>query len=97
MTELSRDLGVDTAILSRFTNDVLPKVRAIQEKVEQGEHLDDGAIAFLREILEDARSIQPQIELHPEYQEIYVSAVVLYKEIMDKALENEEGHKSQGA
>ncbi|QFY44682.1 hypothetical protein F6R98_20320 [Candidatus Methylospira mobilis] len=94
MTDSSRDLGVATAILSRFTNDVLPKVRAIQEQVERGEHLDDEAIAFLHEIFADARSFQPQIEHHPEYQEIYVSAVGLYKEIMDKALENEKGYKS---
>ncbi|MEW6037613.1 MAG: hypothetical protein AB1648_05115 [Pseudomonadota bacterium] len=89
MTEVSKDQGIAVALLTEFTTHRLPRVLAIQEKVERKEPLDNLDIGFLREVFETALTIKPQVDRQPEYQEIYARAVELYKEIMDKAMENE--------
>lgn len=89
MTESAKDLGVAMAFLTRFTTQRLPRALALKEKVERGERLDEGDIAFLHEVFETAEQIKPFVDHHPEYQEIYAQATQLYKEITKRALENE--------
>lgn len=89
MTESSKDLGVATALLTRFTEQRLPKALALKEKVERGDKLDEFDLAFLHEVLEGAEQIKPLVDSHPEYQEIYMRALALYQEIMGMALGNE--------
>jgi hypothetical protein len=88
-TKSAKDLGVATALLTRFTTQRLPRTLALKEKVERGERLDEGDIAFLHEVFETAGQIKSLVDRHPEYQEIYAQAAQLYKEITEKALDNE--------
>lgn len=48
-------------------------------------------MAFLEEVLSDARHIKPMVDEHPEWQSIYSKAVDLYDHILTKARENESG------
>ncbi len=91
MTESTKDLGIATALITRFTTQRLPKALSLKEKVEGGERLDEWDIAFLREVFGDAEQIKPLVDQHPDYQEIYAQAVSLYHEITERALENEKG------
>jgi hypothetical protein len=91
MTESNKDLGVATVVLERFTSERLPRALALKEKVDRGEKLDDRDLKFLHEVFTTARQIEYMVERHPEYQEIYAQATQLYKEITEKALENEKG------
>jgi len=91
MTEPDKDLGVATVVLERFTSERLPKALALKEKVDRGELLDDRDLKFLHEVFKTARQIEYMVDTHPEYQEIYAQAMHLYKEITEKALENEKG------
>ena len=45
--------------------------------------------AVLEEVFHDAHTIQPQVDKHPEYQQLVARLIHLYKEIMDKAMQNE--------
>jgi hypothetical protein len=89
MEESSRDSGVILAIAERFQKERLPRALALKEKVDKGELLNDFDIAFLEQVLEDASQIKPLIDQNPEWQEIAARALHLYKEITEKALENE--------
>ena len=46
-------------------------------------------IAFLEEVFSDAEHLQPLVDRHPEWHEMYVKISGLYKDIMSKAMENE--------
>lgn len=94
MTELSKDTGVAMALLERMRTQRLPRAFAIKEKVDRGEKLDGGDLAFLHEVFETAEQIKPMVDRHPEYQDIYAGALQLYKEITEKALKNEKGSPS---
>lgn len=95
MTDSSKDTGVILALVKRFETQRLPRARAIKEKVDQGDVLDEADIEFLNQVFEDAQHITPLLEKHPEWQAVVSGAVDLYKEIMDKATENEQRASSK--
>jgi len=89
MTEAAEDMGVIIALVKRFTEQRLPKLMALKERVELGECLSEYDIRFLDEILKDANRIMPLVDKHPKWQPLATRAMSLYKEITEKALENE--------
>ena len=62
----------------------------MKDKVDRGEKLSDFDIEFLGEVLADANNVKSIIDKHPEYKDLAFRVIHLYKEIMDKALENED-------
>ena len=89
MTDKSEDAGVIAVLVQRFESERLPRALDLKEKVDQGETLNDIDIAFLEQVLEDANKLGPLLERHDEYHKLVAQATSLYKEITDKALENE--------
>ncbi|MFO8153080.1 hypothetical protein [Guyparkeria sp.] len=90
MAEISRDVGILTAIADRMAQFRLPRAKEIKERVDRGEVLTDSDIDFLEKVFRDAGAIAPLLEKNPEYQEIAASAMALYTEITTKALANQE-------
>lgn len=95
MSEPTNDLGLITALMKRAVDIRLPRAEVLKEKVDAGGLLDDRDVAFLEEIFRDASTVAPLIEQHPEYREIGLRMLSLYKEITAKALENEQAKGGQ--
>jgi len=89
MSDSSHDAGVIQALLDRLNTQRLPRALAMKDKVNGGEPLSEYDLDYLKEVLKDATTLQPMIERHPEYQKLVAQVVHLYKEITDKATENE--------
>ncbi len=89
MSESSQDLGLITVLLKRLETQRLPRALALKERVDRGERLYDSDLAFLEEVFADTRQVKPFLDGYPQYQELAARMVNLYKEITDKALENE--------
>lgn len=83
------DAGVTQTLLDRMNNQRLPRALELKEKVDAGEPLGEYDLRFLEDVFADARTIQPMVDRHPEYQKLVARIIHLYKEILDKALENE--------
>ena len=96
MSEPTKDLGLVTALVTRATEHRLPRAEMLKAKVDAGEVLDDRDLAFLEEVLHDARSLIPLAEEHPEYKDIGMKMLSLYKDITTKALANEKAQSGQG-
>jgi N-acetylglutamate synthase-like GNAT family acetyltransferase len=90
MSNISKDTGTIFALLERFETQRLPRALALKEKVSQGERLGDTDIDYLKQIFTDAQQIKPLLDRYPEYESLVSRAIQLYKEITDKALENEQ-------
>ena len=89
MTDTSKDAGVIQALMERFSNQRLPRTLDIKEKVDAGEPLSEYDLKFLDEVFHDVQTIQPLLDRHPEHQQMVARAINLYKEILDKATQNE--------
>lgn len=89
MTDTSQDAGVIQTLVERLSNQRLPRALDLKAKVDAGETLSNFDLQFLEEVFDDAKHIRPLVERHPEYQELVARMTHLYKEIMDKAMENE--------
>jgi hypothetical protein len=85
----STDLGVITALLTRFETQRLPILLELKEKVDSGQPLNDADLEFLERIFDDARTTIPKLEKHPEMHQLMARAIRLYEEITTRALENE--------
>ena len=91
MIDTSKDAGVIEVLVERFEKHRLPRIHALQEKVDGGEVLNDMDLEYLEEVLEDAHQNKALVDRHPEWQEISARVISLYKQITEKALENEKG------
>jgi hypothetical protein len=89
MTDTPRDPGIIQVLLDRLNKQRLPRLLALKEKVDSGSRLDDVDLAFLNDALGNAHEIGPLVERNPQYQKLVAQVISLYKEITDKALENE--------
>lgn len=89
MDKNSEDAITITALLKQFTEHRLPHALALKTKVFKGEKLNDADMEFLDSVFHDAQYIFKLSDKYPEYQEIVSRGVHLYKEITEKALENE--------
>ena len=94
MADTSKDAGLIQVLAERLETQRLPRALSLKEKVDQGETLDDFDIKFLEEVFKDAQSVRGLVDRHPEWQDLAAKLIHLYKEITDKALENE---KAKGA
>lgn len=89
MSNPTQDAGVIQTLFDRLNTQRLPLALAMKERVDQGETLNEYDIAKLEEVFADAQTIQPLVDRHPEYQDLVGRVLHLYKEILDKAMENE--------
>lgn len=90
-----KDLGTILMLIERFETQRLPRAQALKKKVDRGERLDEADIAFLEKVQQDAQYVAPLVREHPEWQPIVTRAATLYKEIMDRALANEEKNRNK--
>jgi len=89
MTDTSKDAGLIQVLAEQLETKRLPRALSLKEKVENGETLDELDIRFLEQVFQDAQSIGPLVDRHPEWQDLATKMMLLYKEITEKALENE--------
>jgi len=89
MTDSSHDPGVMHTLVERLNSQRLPRALDIKKKVDAGETLGEYDLHFLKGVFHDVETIKPLIDRHPEYQQLAAKIIRLYKEIMDKAMENE--------
>jgi len=89
MSESSKDAGMIQVLADRLEKQRLPRALDIKEKVDKGGVLDEFDIEFLEQVFEDANTIKPLLDRHPEWQELAARMIHLYKEITETALKNE--------
>lgn len=90
MSNPIQDAGVIQTLVDRLNSQRLPLALSMKEKVDRGETLSEYDISKLDEIFADAQTIQPLVDRHPEYQDLVGRILHLYKDILDKAMENEQ-------
>jgi hypothetical protein len=93
VTEISKELGVLVVLAKRMVEERLPRALAIKERVDRGEVLTEPEIEYLEQVFTDAKSLAPIIDKDARARDVAGRMLSLYKEIMDKALQNEKAGK----
>jgi hypothetical protein len=88
MDQNEKDKGMLMVLLERFNKQRLPRALAMKKKVDAGELLDDYDHKYIKELQKDASQVKPIIERNPEYKELAANIINLYKEIIEKDIEN---------
>ena len=89
MSDVSKDAGVIAVLAKRMVEERLPKALAMKERIDKGGVLNDLDLAFLEQIVKDAGQLRPLMEKDPRVKELAGQMLQLYREITEKALENE--------
>jgi hypothetical protein len=89
MTDTSHDPGVIHALVERLNTQRLPRALDLKKKVDAGETLGEYDMNFLEGVFRDTETLRPLMDRHPEYHQLVANVIKLYKEILDKAMENE--------
>jgi hypothetical protein len=92
MSSTDKDLGIISVLLKRLETDELPAILAMKKAVEAGNLLSDGDIEYLHRVLEQADTdhLGPLLERHPEYRDLAASVFSTCRQIIERALENEQ-------
>ena len=93
MSNISKDAGTIAVLAKRMVEERLPRAIAMKERVDRGELLNDLDMKFLEQVVADASAIGPLMQKEPRVREVAGRMVQLYKEITEKALENEKAKK----
>ena len=90
MTNHRQQNGMMVTLMERFKTQRLPLIMEIKEQVDQGNRLGEYDRLFLEEVIKDAQRNIRYVEEIPECQHMFIQLAHLYKQIMDKAVENEQ-------
>jgi hypothetical protein len=90
MTNHRQQNGMMVTLMERFKTQRLPRIMEIKEQVDQGNRLGEYDRLFLEEVIKDAQRNIRHVEEIPECQHMFIQLAHLYKQIMDKAVENEQ-------
>ena len=91
MSDSTTDAGLIEVLLERLEKQRLPRLLSMKDKVDEGSSLDELELDFLENAIADARKVIPLIDRHPEHQVFATQVMELYKNIIDKAMQNEKG------
>jgi len=89
MMEHTSEEHVLELLIERFEKERLPRLLDIHKRVGKGESLNEGDLAFLTHVIQDAQENKPLIDRHPDWHNLCANVFFLYEEITRKALENE--------
>ena len=89
MKKSTSSQGVIFALLERLEKHRLPRLLSIHERVSNGEVLSDRDLVFLKQVHTDTAQVKPLLDEKPEYHSLVKKFTGLYKNITDKAFENE--------
>ena len=88
MTEISKETGTIAVLAKRMVEERLPKALAMKARVDKGELLSDLDLAFLEDVVAGSKQNWSLLK-DPRVLEVAGRMVQLYREITEKALENE--------
>ncbi len=88
-----KEEGIIQMLLERYQEQRLPRLLDIKENVDQGQTLNEFDLEFLEQVLSESQQNKHLVDDHPEFQDLFMRGIALYKEITEKALENEQAAK----
>jgi hypothetical protein len=81
--------GIMAMLVERFEGQHLGRLLELKSTVEGGGRLGEYDSSYLASVFFEAMQSKLLVDKHPEYHDLYTRAVRLYRDITERALENE--------
>lgn len=91
MDKSTSEVGVITAVIERLVTQKLPRLQALEAKLDKGEPLNDSELEFLEQVSTDGNEVMRMIDRHPEYHDLAAKVLELCTKIISKAVDVEKG------
>ena len=88
-------VGVFHTLMLEFERHHLPRLLRLKDKVDNGEAINDVDFDFLCNEIKNACMTKHMTVIYPELEDFCLCVGHLYKELCDKAVENEKNKISQ--
>ena len=95
MTNADDDTGALMAIVQNWDTQTRPRLEKIKASVDSGGPIAEVDLEFLEQIHAQSGRNEALFDRNPEYKRLLAMAVRFYKEIIDRALENERNAQSK--
>ena len=89
MSNPAHDKILVQLLIKRLVNQGLPRVLQMKEKVLRSQPLNEFDISYLHQMLKETTRLKVLVDHNPQYHALVLRMSNLYKEITEKALENE--------
>ena len=83
-----KDKGVIAVLLKRFEHERYPRIKLLEEKVDNGAVLDQYDLTYLEQVLMDTHQVIAIVTRHPEYGSLAKETLLMYEDIMTKSQQN---------
>lgn len=82
--------AVKEAVLEQLNNEDLPKLLQLQERVDNGEAINDHDLQLLERVMQEIHSLQSLAQNNPELEKLFAQVTALYTDTTAKAVDNED-------
>ena len=83
-----KDKGVIAVLLKRFEHERYPRIKQLEQKVDNGAVLDQDDLTYLEQVLMDTHQVIAIVTRHPEYGALAKETLLMYEYIMTKSQQN---------
>ncbi len=83
-----KDKGVIAVLLKRFEHERYPRIKQLEQKVDNGAVLDQDDLSYLEQVLMDTHQVIAIVTRHPEYGSLAKETLLMYEDIMTKSQQN---------
>jgi hypothetical protein len=84
-----KQTGIALALMDRLEQQRLPFIKALKEKVDKGEILNDFDIGFLNQVMSESNDVRAIISGNQDGMNVYEAVLSLYEDVIAKGMENQ--------
>lgn len=90
MNPETEDTAVKEAVLEQLNKEDLPKLLNLQERVDNGEAINDHDLQLLERVMQEIHALQSLAQNNPELEKIFAQVTSLYTRTTARAVDNED-------
>lgn len=90
MSPDTEETAVKEAVLEQLNKEDLPRLLELQERVGNGEAINDHDLQLLERVMQEIHALQSLAQNNPELEKLFAQITALYTDTTARAVDNED-------